>query len=119
MSTAYSIFEEEISETENKVVALNLITTTLYNLTCFGPENFDTLVSNCLSYSGKLLKKHLQAEANTCASNLFYCGFKKEGSRVMDLLRKSIKMCEASISSKPEHLYLLVQILNAMLFYYL
>ena len=59
MTQAFVIFEEEITETELKVSALNLIVSTLYTLTCFGAENFDTLIANAVSYSGKLLKKNL------------------------------------------------------------
>lgn len=58
MSNAFIIFEEELSEAEAKISALNLIVTTLYSLTCFGAENFDTLSANAVSYSGKLLKKN-------------------------------------------------------------
>lgn len=65
MSQAFTLFEEEITETEAKVAALNLIVSTLYSLTCFGAENFDTLSANAIGYSGKLLKKNLQAEAIT------------------------------------------------------
>jgi len=108
MTNAFTIFEEEISETDAKVAALNLITTTLYNITCFGAENFNTLCSNCISYHGKLLKKNLQAEAVTTASHLFYCPFRKEGNKVMEQLRKALKLAEACITSKPENLYVLV-----------
>lgn len=108
MSTAFQIFEEDISETDQKVQALNLLTTTLYTLTCFGPDNFDTLCTNCISYSGKLLKKPLQAEANTTSAHLWNTQFRKNGQKVMDQLRKSIKMSEAVIGSKPENLFLLV-----------
>jgi vacuolar protein sorting-associated protein 35 len=75
MTNAFTIFEEELSETEQKVPALNLIVTTLYTLTCFGGDNFETLVANAISYSGKLLKKNMQCEATTLASHLFYCNF--------------------------------------------
>jgi hypothetical protein len=50
MTNAFTIFEEDIVETENKVTALNLIYTTLYQLTCFSQENFDTLCTNALGY---------------------------------------------------------------------
>jgi vacuolar protein sorting-associated protein 35 len=75
MTNAFTIFEEEIAETEQKVPALNLIVTTMYTLTCFGEENFETLVSNAISFSSKLLKKNMQCEAITLASHLFYCNF--------------------------------------------
>ena len=59
MSQAYIIFEEEITESEAKIASLNLIVSTLYTLTCFGSDNFETLSANAVSYSNKLLKKNL------------------------------------------------------------
>jgi len=73
MSQAYIIFEEEVTESENKVNCLKLLVATLYTLTCFGTENFETLSGNAVSYSNKLLKKNLQAEAICLASHLFFC----------------------------------------------
>jgi len=73
MSQAYIIFEEEVTESEKKVSCLNLLVATLYTLTCFGAENFETLSANVVSYSNKLLKKNLQAEAICLASHLFFC----------------------------------------------
>jgi len=98
------------------VPALNLIVTTLYTLTCFGPDNFETLISNAISYSNKLLKKNMQCEATTLASHLFYCNFQKHGNKVMDLLRKSLKMSDSCMAKK-ENLYLLVNILNTYIYY--
>jgi hypothetical protein len=44
MSQALIIYQEEISDSEAKFAAINLIVATLYNLVCFGHENYDTLV---------------------------------------------------------------------------
>ena len=117
MSQAYIIFEEEVTESENKVAALNLIVSTLYTLTCFGSENFDTLCANATSYSNKLLKKNLQAEAITLASHLYFCTSRKQGTQVMAQLRKALKTSEICMT-KPENLYLLVKILNSYLFFF-
>jgi len=117
MSQAYIIFEEEITESEAKVAALSLIVATLYTLTCFGTENFDTLSANAVGYSGKLLKKNLQAEAITLASHLYFCNSRHQGQQVMAQLRKALKTSEICMT-KPENLYLLVKILNAYLFFY-
>ena len=84
MSNAFIIFEEELSEAEAKISALTLIVTTLYTLTCFGSENFDTLCANATSYSGKLLKKNQQAEAITLSAQLYFCASKRDGKKVMD-----------------------------------
>lgn len=117
MTQAFVIFEEEITETEIKVSALNLIVSTLYTLTCFGAENFDTLIANAVGYSGKLLKKNLQSEATTTSSHLFFCPAKKQGNKVLDQLKKALKTAEICMT-KPENLYLLVKILNTYLHYY-
>ena len=118
MTTAFQIFEEDISESEPKIQALNCITTTMYSLTCFGSENFDTLCASCISYNGTILKKNLQAEAIKVSSHLFYCPFKKAGHKVMEQLRKALKIAEACCNSKPENLYVLVQILNTYVYYF-
>jgi len=116
MSNSFSIFEEDLQDTEQKVPALNLIVATLYTLQCFGADNFETLVSNAISYSNKLLKKNMQCEATTTASHLYYCNFQKHGNKVMDVLRKSLKMADSCMSKK-ENLYLFVQILNSYIYY--
>lgn len=77
MSQAFIIFEEEITESDAKVASLNLIVSTLYTLTCFGAENFDTLSGNAIGYSSKLLKKNLQAEALTLGSHLYFCNSRR------------------------------------------
>jgi hypothetical protein len=105
-----------LQDTEQKVPALNLIVTTLYTLTCFGSDNFETLVANAISFSNKLLKKNMQCEASTLASHLYYCNFQKHGNKVMDLLRKSLKMADSCMAKK-ENLYLLVNILNTYIYY--
>ena len=90
---------------------------TLYTLTCFGSENFDTLSANAASYSNKLLKKNLQAEAICLASHLYFCTSRKQGTQVMAQLRKALKTSEICMT-KPENLYLLVKILNSYLYFY-
>ena len=89
----------------------------MYTLTCFGSENFETLSANAISYSNKLLKKNLQAEAICTASHLFFCNSRKQGQQVMAQLRKALKTSEICMT-KPENLYLLVKILNSYLFFF-
>ena len=56
-SSSLLIYEEELSDSEAKFSAINLIVATTFNLGCFGPDNFDTLITNSVSYCSKLLKK--------------------------------------------------------------
>ena len=76
-TNALLIYEEELSDSEAKFAAINLIVSTMFTLVCFGQENFDTLVTNTVSYCSKLLKKPSQCEAITFASSLYYSNFKK------------------------------------------
>lgn len=96
---------------------MNLIYTSLYSITCFSQENFDTLCTNAMGYSSKLLKKNLQCEAVITSSHLFYCPYRKDGKKVMDLLRKALKTAETQMA-KSENFYLLVKILNTYLFFF-
>ena len=54
---ALLIYEEELSDSEVKFASINLIVATIYNLGCFKDDNFDTLITNSVSYCSKLLKK--------------------------------------------------------------
>ena len=76
-SASLLIYEEELSDSEAKFAAINLIVSTVFTLVCFGPENYDTLVTNTVSYCSKLLKKPAQCEAITYASSLYYSNLKK------------------------------------------
>lgn len=68
----------------------------MHTLNCFGQENYDTLVTNTVSYCSKLLKKPSQCEAITFASSLYYSGFKKQGNKVMDCLKRAIKIADVA-----------------------
>ncbi len=88
------IYEEELSDSDAKFSAINLIVSTMFTLTCFGQDNYDTLVTNTVSYCSKLLKKPAQCEAITFASSLYYSSYKKQGNKVMDCLKRAIKIAD-------------------------
>lgn len=48
---------------------------------------------------------------------MFYGPFRKDGKKVMDLLRKALKTAESQIAAKSENFYLLVRILNQYIYY--
>ena len=78
------IYQDDISDTDAKQAAINLICTTIYNLNCFTGENLDTLLANCMSGCSSLLKKPAQCTSVITASNLFNSQSKQDGKRVMD-----------------------------------
>lgn len=116
-SNSLLIYEEELSDSEAKFAAINLIVSTIFNLVCFGPENFDTLVTNTVSYCSKLLKKPSQCEAITFASSLYYSTYKKEGKKVMDCLKRAIKIADIC-QNQSKNLYLFANILNKYLYFF-
>jgi vacuolar protein sorting-associated protein 35 len=116
-SDALLIYEEELSDSDAKFQAINLIVSTLYNLTCFGQENFDNLITNTVSYCSRLLKKPSQCEALTFAASMYYSHYQKNGSKVMDCLKKAIKIADKCMT-EGKNLYLFINILNKYLYYY-
>jgi vacuolar protein sorting-associated protein 35 len=117
-SQALLIYQDDISDSEAKSVAINLICSTLYNLNCFSEENHNTLLSNAMSSCAQLLKKPAQCEAIINASNLYNSAFKTDGKRVMDQLKKSMKICDVCMTSA-KNLYLCVMLLNKYVYYYI
>jgi len=94
-TNALEIYEQELSDSESKFAAINLIVSAMFNLQCFGPDNYDTLVTNTVGYCSKLLKKPSQCEAIIFASSLYYSSQKKQGNKVMDCLKRALKIADA------------------------
>ncbi len=116
-SNSLIIYEEELSDSDSKFSAINLIVTTVFNLVCFGQENFDTLITNTVSYCSRLLKKPAQCEALTFAAGLYYSHYQKNGHKVMDCLKRAIKIADITMT-QGKNLYLFIHILNKYLYYY-
>ncbi len=74
MSQAFSLYEDEISDSKAQLSAITLIIGCLQQMGCFGEENHSPLVTNCALASAKLLKKPDQARAVGICSHLFWSG---------------------------------------------
>lgn len=116
-SAALLIYQDDISDSEEKQRAINLICATIYNLNCFTQENLDTLLANCMSSCAQLLKKPAQCSAVMHASALYNSAARQDGKRVMDQLKKAWKICDVCIQDK--NFYLFVDLLNKYLHYYI
>ena len=117
-SQALLIYQDDISDSEAKSQAINLIVCTLFNLNCFSEENHNTLLANAMSSCAQLLKKPAQCEAIITASNLYNSQFRADGKRAMDQLKKAHKICDVCMTSA-KNLYLCVDLLNKYLYYYI
>lgn len=69
---AFTIYEDNISESRAQLQAITLIIGTLSGAKVFGIDNYDTLITKAALYGAKLLKKNHQAPAVAMASHLWW-----------------------------------------------
>lgn len=62
ISTSLIVYQDELSDSEEKMSAIKLIVATISHLQCFDHDNYDTLASNAAQYCNKLLLKPDQCE---------------------------------------------------------
>lgn len=121
LTQAFTIYEEEVSESKAQFNAIILIIGTLQTLTCFSDENYDTLVTKVAQYSAKLLKKPDQGRAVATVSHLFWITGPgreyKDGKRVLECLQRSLKIAGLSMDATT-NVNLFVEILNEYLYYF-
>jgi vacuolar protein sorting-associated protein 35 len=69
---AFSVYEDNISESRAQLQAITLIIGTLAGAKVFGLDNHDTLITKAALHGAKLLKKSHQATAVGLASHLWW-----------------------------------------------
>ena len=92
MSQAFSLYEDEISDSRAQLAAITLMIGTLEQMKCFSEENHDPLRTQCALAASKLLKKPDQCRGVQVCSHLFWSGKTKgaDGQEVsIDLLKHS------------------------------
>ena len=73
-SQAFSLYEDEISDSKAQLAAITLIIGTLEQMTCFSEENHNPLRTQCALAASKLLKKPDQCRGVQVCSHLFWSG---------------------------------------------
>ncbi len=76
-SECFTLYQDELSESESKFQAINLIMATFSSLTCLNADDYDTLAKNATQYAAKQLKKPQQSEAVLQASHMFWNAFNR------------------------------------------
>ena len=71
---AFSLYEDEISDSKAQLAAITLIIGTLEQMSCFGEENHEPLKTQCALAASKLLKKPDQCRGVAVCSHLFWSG---------------------------------------------
>ena len=69
---AFSLYEDEVSDSRAQLAAITLIMGTFEKMTCFGEENHEPLRTQCALAAAKLLKKPDQCRAVGVCSHLFW-----------------------------------------------
>ncbi|XP_075165335.1 vacuolar protein sorting 35 [Haematobia irritans] len=122
MTQAFSLYEDEISDSKAQLAAITLIMSTFEQMTCFGEENADPLRTNCALAASKLLKKPDQCRGVVACAALFWSG-KKNGNemrdekKTLDCLKKGARIAAQCLDIGVQ-VQLYVELLNHYLFYF-
>ncbi|XP_035680278.1 vacuolar protein sorting-associated protein 35-like isoform X2 [Branchiostoma floridae] len=139
MSQAFSLYEDEISDSKAQLAAITLIIATFERMSCFGEENHEPLRTQCALAASKLLKKPDQCRGVSICSHLFWSGKTREGEgtemngeaspergepkelqdgkRVMECLKKGLRIANQCMD-KSVQVQLFIEILNRYIFFY-
>ncbi|KAK2704166.1 vacuolar protein sorting-associated protein 35-like [Artemia franciscana] len=124
VSQAFTLFEDELSESRAQFSAITLIAATLEKMTCFSEESHSTLRSQCAMAAARLLKKPDQCRAICLVANIFWSGFTKEktgplkdGKRVLECLKKGVKIASQCMDMVVQT-QLMVELLNSYILFY-
>ena len=103
---AFSIYEDEISDSKAQLAAISLIIGTFEQTTCFSDENHEPLRTKCALAAAKLLKKPDQCRGVALCSHLFWSGkpAEKEGEEVKVICSESHELrdqcCSAVVDAR-------------------
>ncbi|EGD79380.1 vacuolar protein sorting-associated protein 35 [Salpingoeca rosetta] len=103
-SQAFSLYEEEVSDSKEQVAAMTLMIGTLQRITCFTEENYTPLITKCALLSSKFVQKPDQCRGVCACANLFWSGKLadsdeelRDGDQVLKCLKKAIKVARSCL----------------------
>ncbi|XP_069687418.1 vacuolar protein sorting-associated protein 35 [Periplaneta americana] len=125
MSQAFSLYEDEISDSKAQLAAITLIVATFEQMACFSEENHEPLRTQCALAASKLLKKPDQCRGVATCSHLFWSGKSlatggkemNEGKRVLECLKKGVRIGNQCMDPSVQ-VQLFVELLNHYIYFY-
>lgn len=125
MSQAFSLYEDEISDSKAQLAAITLIVGTLEKISCFSEENADPLITQCALAASKLLKKPDQCRGVATCSHLFWSGKSlatnkqemRNGKRVVECLKKGVRIANQCMDVSVQ-VQLFVELLNHYIYFF-
>lgn len=122
-SQAFSLYEEDISESKAQLVALTLIIGVFERLSCFSAENAEPICTQCALAASKLLKKPDQARAVAVSAHLFWSGKTNDGKemlngpKVVECLKKVARIVSHCMDLSVQ-VQLYTELLNSYIYFY-
>ncbi|CAD1473373.1 unnamed protein product [Heterotrigona itama] len=125
MSQAFSIYEDEISDSKAQLAAITLIVATFEQMSCFCEENAEPIRNQCVLYASKLLRKPDQCRGIATCSHIFWSGKSlatggkemQNRFKVLDCLRKGIRIASQCMDTSVQ-VQLYVELLNHYIYFY-
>jgi vacuolar protein sorting-associated protein 35 len=123
MSQAFSLYEDEVSDSKAQLVAITLIMATLEQIGCFTEENHEPLRTQCAHATSKLLKKPDQCRGVATCAHVFWSGKTsasdelRDGKRVVDCLKKGLRIASQCMDPSVQ-VQLYVELLNHYCYFY-
>ncbi|KAJ8925291.1 hypothetical protein NQ315_009120, partial [Exocentrus adspersus] len=125
MSQAFSLYEDEISDSKAQLAAITLIVGSLEQISCFSEENSDPLRTQCALAASKLLKKPDQCRGVATCSHLFWSGKSlaskgeetHDGKHVVECLKKGLRIAKQCMDTSVQ-VQLFVELLNHYIYFF-
>ncbi|PIK44550.1 putative vacuolar protein sorting-associated protein 35 [Apostichopus japonicus] len=123
MSQAFSLYEDEISDSKAQLAAITLIICTFEKTSCFSEENHEPLRTQCALAASKLLKKPDQCRgvgsAPTSSGQVEQqrARERRVGERVVECLKKALRIAKQCMDPTVQ-VQLFVEILNRYLYFF-
>lgn len=125
LSQAFSIYEDEISDSKAQLAAITLIIATFEQMNCFSEENAEPVRNQCALYASKLLRKPDQCRGVATCSHIFWSGKSLESNgkemqdmgKVVDCLKKGIRIANQCMDTSVQ-VQLYVELLNHYIYFY-
>lgn len=125
LSQAFSLYEDEISDSKAQLAAITLIVGTLEQISCFSEENAEPLRTQCALAASKLLKKPDQCRGVATCSHLFWSGKSlasnreeiHDGKRVVECLKKGLRIAKQCMDVSVQ-VQLFIELTNHYIYFY-
>ncbi|VDM58394.1 unnamed protein product [Angiostrongylus costaricensis] len=125
ISKAMSVFEDELSESRERINALSLITGTMLEIGNLPTESWDTLVGQIvIAASAKVFKKADQTQTLCTVVSLYWKGQTTEsngpvrnGEKVVEVMKKATKIASQCLEPIVQQ-QLFIKIIDTLLYYY-